>query len=159
MLHMLFQSRVIHKYIIKTISTNLRRCALKMFGRPWKVANAFVRSNNMIWNSSCHLWVWNAVLFMSDDVILIWWYPYLRSMLENIDVPCSLSNNSPISGIGIYPWRSNRWAFGSLRTSSMYDLSFWLVQPMMRRPVTRLNYSTLQLLAHRHLDDIFCGAG
>jgi hypothetical protein len=72
--------------------------------------------NGMTKYSWCPKWVEKAVFWMSASCILIWWYPNLRSNLENRCAPFSSSKRSSMIGIG-------KKIIGSLRPWNQYIIS------------------------------------
>jgi hypothetical protein len=83
------------------ITTNLSNSGIKIeFIRYIKYAGAFVRPKDMTRYSYNPYLVKNAVLGISCGLILIWWYPDLKSILENTLAFDSWSNKMSIRGKG-----------------------------------------------------------
>src|SRR5215831_9403477 len=67
-----------------------------------KVLGALVRPKGITNHSYKPNLVLKAVFHSSPSLILIWWYPLLRSIFVKITAPCNSSNISSRRGIG---WR------------------------------------------------------
>ena len=66
-----------------------------------KVAGALERPNSITTHSNKSSFVLKAVFHSSPSLILIWWYPFRRSILEKALAPDKQSSSHPFLVVGI----------------------------------------------------------
>jgi len=85
----------------KYTTTNLPKNSLKTwFINLIKVLGALVSPEGITRHSYEPYLILNAVFHSSPSLILIWWYLFLKSILENTQAPCNSSRRSSNLEIG-----------------------------------------------------------
>jgi hypothetical protein len=112
--------------IINDTTTNRSNSGIKTeFIRYIKYAGVFVKPKDMTRYSYNPYIVENTIFGISWDLILIWWYPNLRSILENTLAFANGSTEYRYKVMGICSWWSLHWVSGNPRTFVRIDPSFW----------------------------------